>query len=105
MGPLGLKHEDLWQITNGELADMVAAHRYKLFEERRERALMTAALINTQVKRPVSVQDLVGIWHKGSIVAKEDFIETWKEERSRRREGDHGEFEDKRPHRRGYYRG
>jgi len=84
---------------------MAAAHRYKLFEERRERALMTAALINVQVKRPVSVQDLVGIWHKGAIIAKEDFIETWKEERSRRKEGGHGKFEDKRPHRRGYYRG
>ena len=84
---------------------MAAAHRYKLFEERRERALMTAALINVQAKRPVSVQDLVGIWHKGSIVAKEDFIETWKEERSRRREGDHGEDEPEILHRRKHQRG
>lgn len=60
---------------------------------------MTAALINVQVKRPVSVQDLVGIWHKGRVLAKEDFIETWKEERRRRKEGEHGKVEDKRTHR------
>ena len=80
----------------------MAAHRYKVFEERRERAFMTAALLNVQVKRPVSVQDLVGIWHKGKIIAKEDFVEAWKEERRRRKEGDHGEDESEVLHRRKY---
>lgn len=49
---------------------------------------MTAAAMNVHVKRPLSAQDLVGIWHKGRILSKGEFIEVWKEERQKRREGE-----------------
>ena len=87
LGPLGLSHEDLWTVTNGELGDRMEAHRYKTYLERRERAVMTAALMNIHLKRSVSVQDLVGIWRKGEILTKGEFIEKWKEDRRRRKEG------------------
>lgn len=91
LGPLRLKREELWTITNGELADMMEAHRYRLYEDRRERAIMTAALMNIHLKRPVSAQDLVGIWRKGSILTKDEFVERWKKERRRGKDGDNGE--------------
>ncbi len=36
----------MWYITNGELADMMVAYRYRTFLARQEHATMTAALGN-----------------------------------------------------------
>ena len=80
----------MWFITNGELADMMVAYRYRTFLARQERATMTAALMNVHLKHPVSSQDLVGIWCDGEILSKGEYIEAWKEKRRRRREKEAG---------------
>jgi hypothetical protein len=90
LGPLGLSHEDLWFVTNGQIGDRIDAWNYKQYLERRERAYMTSILANMWSKRRISVQDIVGIWHDGKTVSKEDFIEDWKEKRRRRKEAQNG---------------
>lgn len=85
-GPLGLRHEDLWTITNGELADMIEAYRYRLYCERQEQAQHTVAILNAWIKNRISVQDFTGIWKDGRILTKEEFIEEWKTERKLRKE-------------------
>jgi uncharacterized protein (DUF433 family) len=85
LGPLGLSHEDLWQVTNGQLGDLLDAWHYKQYLERRERAYMTSILANLWSKRRITVQDIVGIWHHGQTISKEDFIEKWKENRRRKK--------------------
>jgi hypothetical protein len=101
LGPLGLSHEDLWQVTNGQLGDLLDAWHYKQYLERRERAYMTSILANMWSKRHITVQDIVGVWHQGEILSKEDFIEKWKERRRRRRAGQNGQIESKDQHRSG----
>ena len=88
LGPLGLRREDLWYITNGELADMIQAHKYRIWLERREQAIHTAAIMNLWTKRRVSAQDIAGIWKKGRVISKGQMLEEWKEERRKRRGGE-----------------
>ena len=85
-GPLGLRHEDLWNITNGELSDMIAAYHYRLFCEKQAQAQHTVALLNAWIKNKISVQDFTGIWKDGRILTKEEFIEEWEAERKLRKE-------------------
>ena len=86
LGPLGLRREELWTVTNGELMDMIAAYQSRVWLERREQAIHTASIINLWVKRRVSPQDIAGIWKRGRVLDKESFIAEWKEERRKRRE-------------------
>ena len=85
LGPLGLRREELWTVTNGELIDMIAAYQYRVWLERREQAIHTASIINLWVKRRVSPQDIAGIWKRGRVLGKAQFIEEWKEERRKRK--------------------
>ena len=85
LGPLGLRHEELWDVTNGELMDMIEARQYRVWLERREQAIHTAAIMNMWSKRRVSPQDIAGIWKDGRVLGKRRFIEEWKEERRRRK--------------------
>ena len=86
LGPLKLRIEELWTITNGELFDMLSGYHYRLFCERQEQALHTTAIMNMWSKRKISVQDFTGIWKNGRILSKEKFVEEWKEARMRRKE-------------------
>lgn len=85
-GPLKLSREDLWTITNGELYDMIAAYRFRLFCEREEQAIHTTAILNMLSKNKISVQDFTGIWNDGRILSKEEFFEEWKTEYKKRKE-------------------
>ena len=87
LGPLSLRREDLWVITNGELADMIAAHKYKQWVECRERAIHTAVIANMWTKKRITTQDIAGVWKNGRILSKARYLQEWREERKRRREG------------------
>jgi hypothetical protein len=87
LGPLGLSHEDLWFVTNGQLSDLTEAWEYKQHLERTERAYMTSILVNMWSKRRISAQDIAGVWdrRRGRAVPKEDMVENWKARRRRRK--------------------
>lgn len=85
LGPLGLRREELWAITNGELTDMIAAYQYRVWMERREQAIHTAAVMNVWTKKRVSPQDIAGIWKRGRVLGKTQFIQEWKDERRKRK--------------------
>lgn len=85
-GLLELRRQDLWEITNGELCDMIAAYHYKKFCERQEQAQHTTALLNMWSKNKISVQDFTGIYKDGRILSKEEFFEEWKNEYKQRKE-------------------
>jgi hypothetical protein len=87
-------------VTNGQLGDLAAAWKYRQYLERREQAYMTSILANTWRKRPISVQDIAGIWANGGVTSKEDFIEKWKAKRRRGKEGRNGKNKPKDIHRR-----
>ena len=84
LGPLGFRREDLWDVTNGELLDMVSAYQYRVWLERREQAIHTASIMNVWTKRRVSPQDIAGIWKQGRILSKGQFLEEWKAARRRK---------------------
>ncbi len=88
LGPLGLRREELWTVTNGELMDMIAARQYGVWLDRREQAIHTAAIMNMWAKRRISPQDIAGIWKRGRVLGKTQFIQEWKEERRKRREAE-----------------
>ena len=67
---------------------MVQAHKYRIWLERREQAIHTAAIMNMWTKRRVSAQDIAGIWKKGRVISKGQMLEEWKEERRKRRGGE-----------------
>jgi hypothetical protein len=100
LGPLGLSHEDLWFVTNGELGDLLDAWNYKQYLERRERAHMTCILANMWSKRHISVQDIVGVWDNGGSVSKQEFFEKWKARRRRGKVEQDGQITAKVHHRR-----
>ena len=85
-GLLFLRHENLWEITPGELSDLIAANEYKNFRDRRELAIQTATIVNMFSTRKISVQDLTGIWKNGRILSKEEFLAEWQEEKQKRGE-------------------
>lgn len=88
LGPLGLRREELWTVTNGELMDMIEARQYRVWLDRREQAIHTAAIMNMWAKRRISPQDIAGIWKRGRVLGKTQFIQEWKEERRKRREAE-----------------
>lgn len=88
LGPLGLRREELWTVTNGELMDMIEARQYRVWLDRREQAIHTAAIMNLWSKRRISPQDIAGIWKRGRVLGKTQFIQEWKEERRKRREAE-----------------
>lgn len=87
LGPLSLRHEDLWEITNGQLADMIDAHKYKQWLECREQAIHTAVIANMWTKKRITPQDIAGIWKQGRILSKGQFLEEWKAARRRKKGG------------------
>lgn len=87
LGPLGLRHEDLWSITNGQLFDMIAAWQYKRYLDRQMIAEQTAALINIQIpknKPKIHVQDIVGLWYDGRPMDKTEVIRHIKDKRRKK---------------------
>lgn len=75
LGFLNLRYADLWDITNGELCDLLLANEYRLFRERQEQAMHTAAMLNIWSKNKISVQDLTGFWYNGRIYDKNEFLD------------------------------
>ena len=75
LGLLNLRYSDLWEITNGELCDLILANEYKLFRQRQEQAMHTVAMLNLWSKKKISVQDLAGFWYNGRIYDKNEFLE------------------------------
>ena len=75
LGFLKLRYADLWDITNGELCDLLLANEYRLFRERQEQAMHTVAMLNILSKKKISVQDLTGFWYNGRIYDKNEFLD------------------------------
>ncbi len=86
LGPLNLRREELWTVTNGELADMIEAYRYRQFCAKQEQAQHTVSILNAWSKNKITVQDFTGIWRDGRVLSKEEFFEAWKAEHKRRKE-------------------
>lgn len=62
LGPLGLRHSDLWEITLGELADLDTARRKVEMQRVRELALQACWIANGSGMRstPLQMEDLIG---------------------------------------------
>ena len=87
LGPLKLRISELWTITNGELSDMIAGYRYRIFCERQEQAIHTTAILNMWSKTKISVQDFTGLWKNGRILSKEEFLHEWKSQHVKSKQG------------------
>ena len=80
-GPLQLRHADLWDITLGEILDLIDGYRYREYLETR-RAMTAAALVanaSGNLKRQVRVEDLVGHWVDGRIIGSAEWAAQQKE--------------------------
>ena len=75
LGLLSLRHADLWEITNGELNDLIQANEYKLFRQRQDMAVNTVVIANLLSKNKISIQDLTGIYYNGKIYNKHEFLD------------------------------
>lgn len=75
LGLLNLDHEELWWITNGQLADLIVAHEYRLFRQRQEQAIHTVALFNLWSEKKISIQDLTGVWYKNQVWDKRELLD------------------------------
>ena len=74
---MNLRHSDLWEITLGELLDLIDGYRYRDYLETR-RLMSAAALIansSGNLKRPLRVDDLVGHWVDGRILDRQEYFE------------------------------
>lgn len=90
LGPLALRHEDLWHITNGQLFDMISAWQYKRYLDRQLIAEQTAALINIQIpknKPKIHVQDIIGVWYQGEPMSKQEVLDRWKKRHKNKLKG------------------
>lgn len=85
LGPLGLRHKDLWEITPGEASDLVAAHKFTEYLEYRKIGLLGAWMLTPWSKRKFSVDDLVGVWREGKILDKREHYECVKESIKRKK--------------------
>jgi hypothetical protein len=80
-GPLQLRHDELWNLSLGELLDLIDGYRYRDWLE--SRRLMTAAVLiancSGNLRHPLSVEDLVGRWVDGQIMDEDAFGEYCKD--------------------------
>lgn len=82
-----MTHEDLWRITWGELDDRIYAWRYAEYLETRKRAQLASWILAGagNLRRPVGVEELAGIWHNGEIFAPRELRRKLEGEYRRRR--------------------
>lgn len=67
---MGLRHEDLWRITYGQLLDLIDAWRYKEYlidRHNAAHAFYVGAVFGGKIK---SVEDLCGVWENGQVMSK-----------------------------------
>ncbi|MBQ7195897.1 MAG: hypothetical protein IJS40_00635 [Synergistaceae bacterium] len=69
----------MWQITNGQLCDLILANEYRVFRERQEQAIHTAALFNLWSKTRITPQDLTGVWYKNRVWGKHELLDKYLE--------------------------
>jgi hypothetical protein len=76
-GPLQLRHADLWEITLGELLDLIDGYRYRDYLETRRLTAAAALVANCSgnLKRPLRVDDLVGHWVNGRLMDTQEYWE------------------------------
>ncbi len=76
-GPLNLRHADLWEITLGELLDLIDGYRYRDYLETRRLASLTALICNASgnLKRALRVNDITGHWVNGRILDSQEYFE------------------------------
>ncbi|WP_307755903.1 hypothetical protein [uncultured Cloacibacillus sp.] len=68
LGPLGLRHEDLWHITRGELEDLIVAYNYRRHLELEDMALaaiFTGLAFGGDTKQ---IYDLLGSWTGNTVM-------------------------------------
>lgn len=68
LGPLGLRHEDLWHITRGELHDMIIANNYRRYLELEDKALsaiFTGLAFNGDAEE---IYALLGNWAGNTVM-------------------------------------
>lgn len=75
LGPLRLSHNDLWDITWGELEDLIYAWRYSEYLETQKRAQLGAWIMNASgnMKHTIQPIDLCGHWVNGKILSKNEY--------------------------------
>ncbi|MGN0838704.1 MAG: hypothetical protein ACI4NN_06430 [Pyramidobacter sp.] len=70
-GSLGLKYEDLWQITLADFGDMIEGWRYKEYLEARKDARLAEWIrVMVWAKKAPDIDDLAGVWEDGRIFGK-----------------------------------
>ena len=89
LGPLKLKHDDLWKLTIGEYEDLCHAWSYDNYLENQKIALLATWLLNGSgnLKYPVYVEDLVGRWVDGQVMTEKEYREYIKNKVARRKGG------------------
>lgn len=81
LGPLHLTHENLWNLTWGEVDDLLHAWRYTEYLEMTKYATLGSWLINISgnVKHSVKPTDLIGHWVDGRVLSESQYHDYLKE--------------------------
>jgi hypothetical protein len=92
LGPLRLTHKDLWELTWGEIDDLVYAYKYREYLESLKRAQHAVWLMNASgnLRHPVRVEDLVGYWADGEIMGKNEYFQYCKDKIKRKKQQQEG---------------
>ena len=73
LGPLGLKLEDLFYITYGELLELIEAYNYKVYLNRQENVLSAMYISSCFGGKIDDITDLTGIWVEGEILNRDEY--------------------------------
>lgn len=89
LGPLGLRHDDLWHITQGELLDLIKAYNYKTFLDRRERVVYASYVSAFTGGGVNSIDELAGKWVDGRVMTltEANYYEIEKAKKAKRAKG------------------
>lgn len=67
-GPLGLRHEDLWRVTPGEVRDLIEGYRYKEYLDARKDARLARWILSVWCRQVPSADEMTGVWDDGEIM-------------------------------------
>ena len=75
LGPLHLTHENLWNLTWGEVDDLLHAWRYTEYLEMTKYATLGSWLVNVSgnVKHTIKPTDLIGHWVDGRVLSESQY--------------------------------
>lgn len=68
LGPLGLRHDDLWRLTPGEVQDLAEGYRYREYLEARRQARFARWILSAWCRKVPSVDEMTGVWDNGEIM-------------------------------------